>query len=204
MAGKSVYVERTSLRTTLIAVGVFMLGILLLVLAANLSSLAARPNWQAIIRDLGALFVASITVATLWDLFSKRAFLSELLAVTQLAEDITAAGIAKITSDFYRGIDWPTLFASTNDLDVFFTYGATWRGSNRVDLQRLAMRKGARIRVLLPDPDSPEVVAELAHRFRQTPEEVKRRIQGAKQDFEQIFDQAPAEFSLWYLPLSRL
>ncbi|HYR88067.1 MAG TPA: hypothetical protein VE422_28570 [Terriglobia bacterium] len=179
-----------------------MLGILLLTLAANVSWLTARPNWQAIIRDLGALFVASITVATLWDLFSKRAFLSELLATTQLAEDITEAGIGAITSDFYRGIDWPTLFGSTSDLDVFFTYGSTWRGSNRVDLQRFAKKKGARVRVVLPDPENPEVVAELAHRFRQTPDEVKRRIEGAKRDFEEIFDQAQAEFSLWFLPLA--
>jgi len=202
MAGKAVYIERTTLRTILISFGVFLLGILLLVLAVDLSWVAARPNLQAVIRDLGALLVASITVANLWDLFSKRAFLTELLATTQLAEDITEAGITTITSDFYRGIDWPSLFASTDSLDLFFTYGGTWRGSNRVDLQRLANRKGARVRVMLPDPDNPQVIAELAHRFRQTAEDVKRRIEGAKQDLEQIFNQCQAEFSLWYLPLA--
>jgi len=198
MPSLSFHRSRTTWTAIFISSAGFAFGIALLAIANILNS---HPNYQAILRALGGLFVATITLKTLWDLFAKRSFLAELMAMTQLAEDVRIAGILHVTSDFYRGFDWPGTFAKVHQFDLLFAYGRTWRGMNRVDLQRFAEKKQAKVRILLPNPNSPEVITELARRFSTTAETVQKEILEASRDFRKIFEKT-SQFGLWYLPLA--
>lgn len=162
--------------------------------------LKSVPPVHSVIRDLGALLVSTVTIATLWELAAKRAFLTELMAKAKLAEEIRTAGIVSVTTDFLRGIDWQHMFKTVKNLDIFFSYGRTWRNTNRKELIEIAQCSDTKIRVVLPDPQNDELMKELGRRFRKSPEELKKLIWEAYDDFENIFKYS--DFSLWFLPES--
>lgn len=195
------YSERTNLSSALTAVVAGGIGIGLLYLATILEEFSVAPSIFTVIRQLGGLFVVSTAVGVLWQLRVRRVFLSEILQTTQLAEEIRDSGIVKITSDYNREIDWPELFKNVRELDVFFSYGQTWRSSNVVHLRKLS-ETDAQIRIVLPDPDDNQIMAELARRFQIRADEVRQRVRDSAEDFIKIFGKSKATFSLWYLPES--
>jgi len=197
--------EITTLRTIFISAGIAVFGILLLIVEAYYPCDTNYEAVRCVIKELGGIFVATGTVAVLWELAAKRAFFEEILDKVKLADEVRAAGITSITNEFYRGIDWPALFGKVKMLDIFFSYGQTWRHIHTLELKELANRDGAQIRVILPDPDSEEIVKELARRFDATEDEVKKRIKDASDDFQEKFrNGCKASCSLWYIPLAPL
>ena len=159
------------------------------------------PNAQEVLRSLGGLFIATVALTVVWDLAAKRSLLAELMAITQLAEDVKAAGIVHITSDFYRGFDWATSFEKAKEFDLLFAYGHTWRGMNQVYMQRLAEKKDVKVRIVLPDPDDAEVVKELARRFSTEAGALRAEIQEASRSLDKVF-RGTDSFGLWYMPLA--
>lgn len=205
MPESKLYSERTNLRVILGAIVVSLIGVVFLFLSTNWQWLSNHPNVQTVVRELGGLLIASVAIASLWEFVAKRAFLAELMAKAKLAEEVRAAGLVTITTDFQRGIDWAKLFKTVTKLDIFFAYGGTWRGSNTPELRALALRPGVRIRVVLPDPEDNALMHELGRRFNTTNEDIKRKILDAVDDFKKIFSvssQSTRTFSLWYLPSS--
>lgn len=200
MPSPKLYSERTSLRTLVVALIALLTGILLLFISETWTWLKSVPPFQAVVRDLGALLVSTVAIATLWELAAKRAFLAELMAQASLAEEVRSAGILTVTTDFQRGIDWKRMFGTVKKLDIFFSYGRTWRGTNRSELHEIAKRSDIRVRVVLPDPCNSQLMDELGHRFRKSPEEVKGLTLEASDDFRNIFKDS--DFSLWFLPES--
>lgn len=197
--GPNLYRNNTTLRTLLVAAGFVLLGVAAMVVASYY--LDKHPNAQEIVRSLGGLFIATVALTVVWDLAAKRSLLAELMAITQLAEDVKTAGIVHITSDFYRGFDWASAFEKAKEFDLLFAYGHTWRGMNQVYMQRSAEKKGTKIRILLPDPEDAEVVKELARRFSTQPDALKMEIQEATRNFQKIFRESES-FGLWYMPLA--
>jgi hypothetical protein len=197
MSSHKLYRERTSLRTLVVALSALLTGVFLLFISETWQWLQSVPPVQAVVRDLGALLVSTVTIATLWELAAKRAFLAELMAQARLAEEIRSAGIVTVTTDFQRGIDWKKMFKTVKKLDIFFSYGRTWRGTNLAELNELAQRPGTRVRVVLPDPYNDELMKELGRRFRKAPDEVSKLILEASDDFQNIFKDS--DFSLWFL-----
>ncbi len=200
MPFSNLYSERTSLRTLVVALLTFIVGIALLIASENWQQIKAIAPVQAVVQDLGALLVSTVTIATLWELAAKRAFLAELMAQAKLAEKVRAAGIVTLTTDFQREVDWKQMFKTVKKLDIFFAYGRTWRKSNLKELDDIAQRPGIRIRVVLPDPHNSELMKELGRRFRTNPEDVKNRILETSNDFQSRFKNV--DFSLWFLPES--
>jgi len=194
--------ENTNLRTIIIAILVFGLGLALLYAADNW--IISSPSFQTVVRNLGGLLIATVTVTILWELAAKRAFVSELMATARLAEDVRSAGISKIPGDFLKEIDWAEWLGKVHKLDILFVYGRTWRGMHDHELRALAARKGARVRIVLPDPEDEIIVSELARRNDTKPEIVRQEITQAAADFISIFTKTPraaADFSLWYLSM---
>jgi len=200
MPSSKLYSERTSLRTLVIALIALLTGIFLLFISEGWLWLKSVPPVQAVVRDLGGLLVSTVAIATLWELAAKRAFLAELMAQAKLAEEVRSSGIITVTTDFQRGIDWQRMFKTVKRLDIFFSYGRTWRGTNIAELHEIAKRSEIRIRVVLPDPYSDELMEELGRRFRKPSEEVQGLILEASRDFQNIFKDS--DFSLWFLPES--
>lgn len=201
MAVARLYRELTTLRTILTVGVIAAVAIGLLWASANVSWLQGVPELNAVVRELGALLFATATIAVLWDLVARRAFLSELLAAAKVAEDVRAAGLTAVSPTFHRGIEWSDLFRTVRHLDIFFAYGRTWRASNNAHLGAVAKREGSRVRVVLPDPDEGISMSRLANRFSMTDGEVKRLIEQAAADFQTIFSSGKADYSLWYVPV---
>jgi hypothetical protein len=166
------------------------------------------------VRDFGSLLIASVTVALLWELYAKRAFIDELLsqgrasindliARTILARELQEAGLRAFTTDFAHQVKWLDLFMGARRVDLFFSYARSWMNTNNEQLRKLATRADARIRVVLPDPENDQIVSELARRFGKSSDEIRANIRASTDDLLQIFvapfpeDTAP-DFSLFY------
>lgn len=186
-ASKLLAEERTTLRTVIAALVGIMLGIGLLYLSGLPGIWTGREAWQSVVHDLGALFIGTVAIGVMWELWGKRALLDEALAKAHLAEQIRAAGLTAITSSFYGdGWSWETLLGTTNHLDVFFAYGHTWRRICHNRLVEMAGREHNRIRVVLPDPEDEVSICSMADRFETTPVELKGWIYEAKDFFQDL------------------
>jgi hypothetical protein len=97
-------------------------------------------------------------------------------------------GIARYYSDFVDiKDDWDSLFAASSTLDLAIMYGATWRNTYRKNLNALAARPDGRLRVVLPEPSpSSPLVTLYAHNLRVAPEDFRRKVTEAIQDFRTI------------------
>jgi hypothetical protein len=98
------------------------------------------------------------------------------------------SGIVRFYGDFVDiESDWDALFAASSTLDLAVMYGATWRNTYRKNLHVLAGRPGGRVRVVLPNPSAdPLHVALYAHTLRITPDDFRRKVTEAIDDFHTI------------------
>jgi hypothetical protein len=206
--------ERTSLRTRLLAGFAFLLGGLLLLAANGWDRLRVHAIATSLVKDFGSLLIASVTVAVLWETFAKRAFIDELLhkaqasvgeliARTVLAKELQEAGLRAFTMDFSHRVDWLDLFKNARRVDLFFSYARSWMNMNNAQLEELARRDGARVRVVVPDPENARIVSELARRFEKAEEEIRTSIVATKDDLIRVFvgqfENGPrSDFSLYY------
>lgn len=195
--------ERTTLRTWLLAIVVIIVGGGLIYLSAIQSLWTDREPWQTVVRTLGSVLIVTVAVGILWQLFVRRAFLEEVLGRIKIAQELNSAGIVGFTDSFYAEPDWASLFQGVKRLDIFFAYGRTWRNVHRRELEELAKRTDAQIRVILPDIDDHLTISDLARRFNCTAESIKTLIAEAKDDFTRlktIGGNTGAKIDIWALP----
>lgn len=192
-------VERTTLRTWLVAILVAFLGISLLVFAEMKGVWNGLESVQSVVRDIGSLMLASIAVTLLLELGAKRAFLDELLSRVRLSREIEQAGITAFQQSFYSDIDWNELFSTVHELDIFLVHGRTWRKEHGERLVSAAKR-GVRIRVVLPDPYDDVILSEIARRTNHSTQAIQERILLAKDEFCHLQTQG-ANITVWFLPL---
>jgi hypothetical protein len=151
-----------------------------------------------------------VAIALIWELFSRRALLSEIISATRLVEDIETTRLIGISAKWHNQIDWATMLAKTDTLDILFMYGRTWRNTNREALCNFANRSKTIATIILPDPDDQHLVKELSHRLSTssqsvTPEEAATRIREAINDFVTIFNidgKANEKLTIWCVPIS--
>jgi hypothetical protein len=64
-----------------------------------------------------------------------------------------------VADSFQDGsIRWEQLFKNASRLDIFISYGHTWRNTLLERIDKLLANEDARLRVILPDPDDDEVL----------------------------------------------
>ena len=196
------YRERVNLRGFLAALVIAIVGVSFLYFSASKDLWEGREVWQTVVQNIGALLLVMGAITLLWEFWAKRAFLDEVLAKVQMADEVKQAGFVRVTDSFHRDIDWETLFRSVKKLDIFFAYGYTWRSTHAEELKKVAARKGARIRIVLPDPEDTQTVSELARRFNFTPEKIIELIRDAEKDFRNlhICADSGAQIDIWFLP----
>lgn len=79
------------------------------------------------------------------------------------------------------------MFATSSTLDLAIMYGATWRNTYRKHLSALAARPDGRLRVVLPEPSPGSPLTPLyAHTLRISPEDFRRKVTEAIEDFRAI------------------
>lgn len=117
----------------------------------------------------------------------KRAFLDEVFSAVRISETFRRAGIKETFFNFVTDIRWNELFAGVNDFEAFISYARTWRNIVRGYLVELANNPKANVRLVLPDPENPTVLAEIARRFNTEPEHLKKLMQDSIADYDAIF-----------------
>ena len=157
----------------------------------------SNDQMQAFLGQVGGLLLATGLLAVAWDLFGRRSLANEVLAKAGLSADVVRAGIVRVTDQYLAEVEWASLFRDVNRLDIFVAYAATWRNTHRANLQEVAGRPGARIRVFLPDPRDPQTVAVLADRFHMQPDALIIKINEAIQDFRSLAVPGGATVEVW-------
>ncbi|MCK0115585.1 hypothetical protein MWU57_00915 [Isoptericola sp. S6320L] len=162
-------------------------GITVIGLALMWASGLAGVNlqWGALLSQCGGALFAAGVITVGWDLLGRRALADEILAKAKLSEDLVRSGVLSVETDFYKGPDWSGLFASGSRLDMFVSWGRTWRTAERSRVEEF-MRRGGRMRVFLPDPDDEQTTQMLAARFNMPMDEVQRSITAAVADYRSI------------------
>lgn len=191
----------TNLRTYIASAIIFIVGALCLIAGEIITFLEGYLWSKYVISNFGALLIASVSIAMLWELFSKRAFLDELLAKTGLAEDLRTVGVIGVSLNPVRGPDFAKIIRSSERLDIFVCYENTWRATFEEDLRILASKKNSRIRLIVPDPDNKEIMKDLAKRFNANDAAtMEGRIRQAITEYKSLFTSITnkkIDFSIW-------
>lgn len=175
-----------------------LFGLVLLLLAVEWDWLKSHATAQTLLREVGALTFVSVALTIVWETWGKRTVFDEVFTKTRLLQSVNDAGLIQLHADFSE-VDWDHFFEGTRRFDVFFAGGHSWRGTRaRRHLLDLAGRKGVRVRVILPNPEIPWLVATLAERFKSPPEKVQDRIRDAAEDFKSVFHDSQASLGIWY------
>lgn len=183
------------------SLGAVLGGLGLLYVSARVGELH-HPRLEVVAREAGALIFVTGLLSIFWELLAKRSLADEIIAKAGISKQVLASGLQSVTHNFHREIDWPRLFRDAHQVDVFFAYGGTWRAAHYEELNALAQRKGARLRVVLPDPDEENIVSELARRFAEPRGEIEKRIRNSRGEFENLAKDAAAQIEVWYLARS--
>lgn len=159
---------------------------------------------RAVLNDLGGLIIASVALGLVWDKYGKRTFRDELFAQYDIGADIRDAGIEGFVEAFQDITEWDELFERSQHIDIFVGYASSWRGSRRRDFQSFLGKDNTHLRVILPDFTDGKVVAQLAHRFGYTDEDLKKRIQDAVQFYQDLRTAlAPTStIEIWLSPMA--
>jgi len=200
---QKLFSERVTLRLILTALGIVVIGVLLLALSASEWLGNKSRVCQTVIQQLGGLLFVTAAITLIWEVFGKRAFLDEILAKAQVSRDVEFSGLMKVTDSFHTDIDWSRYIEHASKIDIFFAYGSTWRGSHDQELKRAAQRAEVRLRVVLPDPKDEQTVGELARRFGYTTEKLRSLVEEAANYFRSLRAASAghgSEISVWFLP----
>jgi hypothetical protein len=176
---------------TITTLGGILVSLLLSLTGAGLlfwgTALPAEQGFgRELLKSVGSIMVSIGVLSFMWELFTKRSFLEETLALANMAVELKNAGIERVSNRYLSELQWAEMLTTSHTLDFFFAYARTWCNVNTVSLGEAARLKGRTVRVLLPDPGNPQVVNELVRRFRSTPQDVENAIKETKSFFERL------------------
>ncbi|MGN5635821.1 hypothetical protein [Streptomyces sp. AC154] len=185
MAMNNPYRLVTNLKYWLLAcVGLVVGGALLY--TSGLQWFDEHEAFGTLVNQLGGLLIASVALATLWDLVGRRSFFREMLEVLDLKHDVHVSGLDSIGTDYRKVVDWDDCLSSAKNLDIFAAWATTWRNNNQTNLQQLASRADARIRICLPDPNDNTCIKSLAARFNMSQPEARAKLNEAIEGYKKL------------------
>lgn len=173
-------------RTSLIAIAVVAVGIGLLYTSGIAAIEKHYPTWQVVLSQLGGLLVVTGGISLLWDLKGRREFADEVLAKAQVAADIRSSGLKRLTMQWLEDVEWANMFHSAREIDVFLSYGTSWRNLQWTRLEEFSRGSRNKLRVFLPHPEDTAVLAVLAQRYDSTSERITQQITDAAKAFASL------------------
>ena len=133
---------------------------------ARFDPLLGREWLQSAAESAVLVLLGSALVGLFWELGVRRAFLAEIVDEVQrrtaLRADIESTGLIRLTNDFDRGVDWTALVQDADRLDLYWWAGRSWLRSVAPLLEAKASQKRFKFRLVLPDVERPEVLAQMA------------------------------------------
>jgi len=169
-----------------------------LLLVIVLQSGFSEPK-KIILTQLLTIFVLGAGLNTVWELYSKNRLKKDIIDAKTLSEEIAKSGLTGIKPPvvFQETHNWKELFSDVKDLDLFISYGSTWRGSNRTRLNNLSKMKDSKVNIVLPDFKNKRVVDQLSSWFNTDSNRIEVKIKEAANDFSRIFEDCDCDFQLY-------
>src|SRR5262245_14299803 len=122
----------TTLAGILVSLLLSLVGSALLLWGTALS--ADYEFAREMLKSFGSIMVSIGLLSFLWELFTKRSFLEETLALANMTVELKAAGIVQVTYNYLSELQWAELLRTSQSLDFFFAYARTWCNVNSVCL----------------------------------------------------------------------
>ena len=173
-------------RTVLIAIAGVCAGVILLYISGSPSFAQNQPSLQTLVRELGSLLIVTGGITILWDLKGRREFADEVLAKAQVSADVRSSGLQRLSMQYLSDVEWSRMFQRAREIEIFVSYGTTWRSVHWARFEEFSRGKGNRLRVYLPDPEDQTTVSVLALRYDSTSEQIKQRITEAASAFASL------------------
>jgi len=159
-----------------------------------------KEPWLTLVREVGAVSLALGVLTAAWDFAAKRTFAEEILRQLHVSEQLNAAGVTDVTTDF-AGLSWNELFRGARRVDLFFASPKSWLFANHERLRAALRDRHVRIRVVIPDATSADVLNDLAHRWGSTNDDVRSAIQYTETTLKTLSAEssAVAHVEIWAL-----
>lgn len=194
--GPTLQERATTYKTTLIAAGIAAVGLFLL-WVSGWAVLSDHDSTRSLVNELGGLLITTGGLAVLWDLRGKRDLMQEVLAKVKISSDVQSSGITQVTMNWLE-IPWDALFASSRQIDVFISYGTSWRNVHWPKLQAFAAKSGNSFRLYLPDPNDEATMAVLAKRYAFTVEKIKSNVEEMAREIASLSTPQSADIRIYY------
>lgn len=183
--------QNTFVRALVVAGVLLVAGLIALNASSAIAPATPRPDpgllstqhASNVLSEFGSLLVGSAALAVMWDLVARRAFVDELLGRIGGVESLEDGGLTGFSMHFHDTIPWAKLIGDAKRVDVLMAWGTGWRAIALPHLQDMVGRRGASLRVVLPDPTDTNVISALAARFDMTSDQVVARVEDAISDF---------------------
>jgi hypothetical protein len=172
--------------TVIIAVIVAFVGLALLYFSGSPSFERDQPSWQTLVREVGALLFVTGGITLLWDLKGRRDFADEVLAKAQVSADIRASGVQRLSMQWLDDVEWARMIQRAREIEVFISYGSTWRTVHWSRLEQFSRDRRNTLRVYLPHPDDEATVSVLATRYASSVDRVRQQIADAAVAFASL------------------
>ena len=155
-------------------------------------------RWQILVTQLFSIIIITTALNIIWEQYSKERFKKEILGAKSFADEIERAGLKKIpsTKGFNEEIDWEKHFNEVRNLDLFVSWGYSWRQNNRLRLKNFAEREDTKANIILPDYEEEQIVAQLAQWFTMDTEDVVKEIKKSAKDFDKLFNDKEVDYQI--------
>lgn len=184
--------------TLVIAALIVLAGIGLLYVGGRDDFWESRGGAQTLINSLGATLIVTGGLSVIWDLVGRRAFAEEVLAKAQVSADIRAAGIDRVTMQWIEDVEWAKYFSDAREIEIFVSYGRSWRNNHWVRLEEFSRQKGCKLWVYLPDPEDSPVMRVLAQRYATTEDMMAATVTEAADAFATLIKPGGADVRVYY------
>ena len=172
--------------TIIIAVVVVFVGLALLYVSGSPTFEHDQPSWQTLVREVGALLVVTGGITLLWDLKGRRDFADEVLAKAQVSADVRSSGMQGLSMQWLDDVEWARMIQRAREIEVFISYGSTWRTVHWARLEQFGRDKRNRLRVYLPHPEDDATISVLATRYASSSDRVRQQITDAAAAFASL------------------
>ncbi|MCW3471047.1 hypothetical protein OMK68_15560 [Rhodococcus pyridinivorans] len=183
-------------RTIIIAAAIAAIGVILL-WASGTSLLNNKPPWNALISQVGGILVTTGGLTILWDLRGRRDVIDEVLARTNTSFAIKNSGIRDASMD-WKSIDWSNYFRNSKEIEIFISYGSTWRKNHWGELENFAKDGSRSLSIFLPDPQDDLSVKVLAKRYDNPENKIRDNIIETAKEIASLSNPTGAKIGISY------
>lgn len=188
--------QNTTLKNTLWAVLLAVAGFALLLFASHETYWDDRQTLQVFLQQAGGAIAVAGILSVLWELAGKRAMRRETFELAGLRHEVERSRLDRIVEN-YNELDWQSMLAATSTVDLWVSYGRTWRQANFSHLQQTLQDSSARLRVVMPDPDDLDALLLMAERFGRDPKDLTALMKEARADLEGLAERSKATVEIY-------